>query len=137
MKRRVLYLTSSRELVDEVSRTVQPAALEVDHATGLAHALALLRRNAYAAILTEASLGDATWRDVLAHTRRTGLRCAVVVTDRLADDELWAEVLDAGAYDLLAQPFEAGELRRVLGSACGECARPQPATRSAAFRPAV
>jgi DNA-binding response OmpR family regulator len=46
-------------------------------------------------------------------------------------------VLEAGAYDLLAQPFDCGELRRVLASACGEFAHPHPATRSAAFRPAV
>ncbi|HWR51863.1 MAG TPA: response regulator [Bryobacteraceae bacterium] len=137
MNRRVLYLTSSRELATEVARSAQRGALEVDHAPGLAHALALLRRHPYAAILTDASLGDATWRDVLAHTRRAGLRCAVIVADRLADEELWAEVLDAGAYDLLAQPFDAGELRRVLDHACGEAVRPRPAVRSAGTQRAV
>lgn len=137
MNRCVLYLASSRELLGEVARTLQSAALDVHHAVGLAEALAMLRRNMYSAILTEACLRDATWREVLAHTHRTGLRCAVVVTDRLADDELWAEVLEAGAYDLLAQPLDEGEVRRVLASACGECGHMQRQTQSAAARPAL
>jgi DNA-binding response OmpR family regulator len=38
----------------------------------------------------------------------------LIVTSRLADDELWAEVLNLGAYDVLAQPFDPDEVYRVV-----------------------
>jgi hypothetical protein len=36
------------------------------------------------------------------------------VSSRLADESLWAEVLNLGGYDLLQTPFEPSELFRVL-----------------------
>lgn len=137
MNRRILYISPNRELAGAVAHATEPISVEVDHARGLAQGLALLRRTPYAAIVTDASLGDGTWRDVLAHTHRSGRGCAVIVTDRLADDELWAEVLEAGAYDLLAQPFEPDEVRRVVENACIEFMRVPPQHRSPAYRTAV
>jgi FixJ family two-component response regulator len=40
-----------------------------------------------------------------------------IVTSRLADDRLWAEALNLGAYDVLAKPFERLELVRSVSSA--------------------
>jgi hypothetical protein len=40
-----------------------------------------------------------------------------VVTSRTADDYLWAEVLNVGGYDVLAQPLERDEVERVVASA--------------------
>jgi CheY-like chemotaxis protein len=34
----------------------------------------------------------------------------LIVTSRLADDYLWAEALNLGAYDVLAKPFDASEV---------------------------
>jgi FixJ family two-component response regulator len=41
----------------------------------------------------------------------------VIVTSRLADDCLWAEVLNLGSYDLLMKPFDGEETVRVLAMA--------------------
>ena len=41
----------------------------------------------------------------------------LIVTSRLADEYLWAEALNLGAYDVLAKPFDASEVIRVLYSA--------------------
>jgi DNA-binding NtrC family response regulator len=41
----------------------------------------------------------------------------LIVTDRLADERLWAEVLNLGGYDLLLKPFDPEELLRVVSSA--------------------
>jgi DNA-binding response OmpR family regulator len=35
----------------------------------------------------------------------------------LADEYLWAEVLNLGGYDLLAKPFRDPEVKRVLAAA--------------------
>ena len=45
------------------------------------------------------------------------MRLRLIVTSRLADDRLWAEALNLGAYDVLAKPFERMELVRSVSSA--------------------
>jgi DNA-binding NtrC family response regulator len=44
----------------------------------------------------------------------------LIVTSRLADDELWAEVLNLGGYDVLAQPFDPQEVYRIVFQAWHE-----------------
>jgi hypothetical protein len=41
----------------------------------------------------------------------------LIVTCRLADEHLWAEALNVGAYDVLAKPFDAPEVIRVVSLA--------------------
>ncbi len=41
----------------------------------------------------------------------------LIVSSRLADERLWAEALNLGAYDVLAKPFDQGEVIRVIESA--------------------
>jgi DNA-binding response OmpR family regulator len=41
----------------------------------------------------------------------------LIVTSRTADESLWAEVLNVGGYDVMAQPFEQYEVERVIASA--------------------
>jgi DNA-binding NtrC family response regulator len=40
-----------------------------------------------------------------------------IVTSRLADERLWAEALNLGAWDVLAKPFEADEVIRIVSIA--------------------
>ena len=42
---------------------------------------------------------------------------ALIVTSRLADDRLWAEALNLGAYDVLAKPFNHDEVLRSVSLA--------------------
>ena len=59
----------------------------------------------------------AFWREILEHI--SGLRDPplLIVTSRLADDYLWAEALNLGAYDVLAKPFHAAEVTRTVSLA--------------------
>ena len=68
-------------------------------------------------ILCEENLPDGSWKDLLAVTERLPNPCYVVVTSQCADDRLWAEVLNLGAYDVLAKPFHSKEVFRVVGLA--------------------
>lgn len=68
-------------------------------------------------VLTETSLPDGTWKDVLSLANSVCPDAQIVVTSRLADDYLWAEVLNRGAFDLLAQPLDRTEVIRVGTSA--------------------
>jgi DNA-binding response OmpR family regulator len=42
----------------------------------------------------------------------------LIVSDRLADEQLWAEVLSLGGYDLLMKPFDAKEVHHAVSTAC-------------------
>ncbi len=58
------------------------------------------------------------WKDLLRELEKLGDPPPLIVVDRLADDRLWAEVLNLGAYDLLAKPFDRREVRHAVMSAC-------------------
>jgi len=82
-----------------------------------AEAIAFLRNNAVPVVICEADLIDGTWRDLLDETTRIEPAPLLIVTSRLADDALWAEVLNLGGYNVLAQPFDSREVFRVVGNA--------------------
>jgi FixJ family two-component response regulator len=41
----------------------------------------------------------------------------LVVTSKNADDALWAEALNLGAYDVLSKPFDKTEVMRIISLA--------------------
>ena len=68
-------------------------------------------------VVTERDLAPGSWRDILENILLLPDPPVLIVTSRLADEYLWAEALNLGAYDMLAKPFDASEVVRVLGSA--------------------
>jgi DNA-binding NtrC family response regulator len=68
--------------------------------------------------IIEADLGDGRdWKHVLDLTQAMAVPVPVIVTKRLADELLWAEVLNLGGYDVLLKPFDPTEVYRVVSSA--------------------
>jgi len=53
----------------------------------------------------------------MAEVVRSGVEAPVIVCSRLADPELWVTALARGAYDVLVEPYERGEVRRILDGA--------------------
>jgi len=68
-------------------------------------------------ILCEKDLPDGTWKDVFREARGLDDPPPFVVVSRLADERLWAEVLNLGGFDVLLKPFVRSEVRRVMGMA--------------------
>jgi DNA-binding response OmpR family regulator len=68
-------------------------------------------------IICERDLPDGTWKDILRHTERMAHAPLLLVVSRHADENLWAEVLNLGGYDVLLKPFDGAELVRVVGMA--------------------
>lgn len=75
---------------------------------------ATMAREDVAAIITDRSLPDGTWIDLLEATRSRSNPPRVVVFSPVADDRFWAEVLYNGGYDLLATPFDREEVLRSI-----------------------
>ncbi len=69
-------------------------------------------------VLSETRFADGhCWRDLLKEIQRLEFPPMLIVTDRLADERLWSEVLSLGGYDLLLKPFEPQEVLHVVKSA--------------------
>jgi DNA-binding NtrC family response regulator len=85
--------------------------------SSLSSASALLREEATSVVITERDLPDGDWKDVLLAIHILRKPPLLIVISRLADDYLWAEALNLGAYDVLAKPLDQTEAIRVLTSA--------------------
>jgi DNA-binding response OmpR family regulator len=81
-------------------------------------ALAFLREHSIGVVIANAELPDGGWRALLEDFSGL-LPCPpnLIVSSRLADEILWAEVLNLGGYDLLQTPFVPEELVRVTNAA--------------------
>ena len=118
MKSRILFISGRKEDARRLSEMLHTLPLKLHHASSLLKARTRLHQHNYNVILTEAALPDGRWQDVLHLVRECPYETEVIVTDRQADACFWAEVLNLGAYDLLAQPFYEPEVRRILYNAC-------------------
>lgn len=127
MRSRILFISGRPSDARRLSRMLQSLPIALDHAQSLQQARTKLHQEQYDVILTEAALPDGRWLDVLHLAREYPKEVEVIVTDPQADARFWAEALNLGAYDLLAQPFYEPEVRRILFNACS---RPE-------YRPAV
>jgi DNA-binding response OmpR family regulator len=68
-------------------------------------------------IICERDLPDGNWKDILHQTERMAHSPLLLVVSKHADENLWAEVLNLGGYDVLLKPFDRAEVVRVVGMA--------------------
>lgn len=83
----------------------------------IAETLYFLRHHVIPVILCERDLPDGSWKQLLAALAGCEHVPHLVVAARLADERLWAEVLNVGGYDVLLKPFCSREVFRVLSMA--------------------
>ena len=68
-------------------------------------------------VLCERELRDGGWKNILKIVEEHQNQPLLIVTSRLADEALWAEVLNIGGYDVLLTPYETEEVVRVISVA--------------------
>jgi DNA-binding NtrC family response regulator len=127
----VLFISERPKDARLLTRMVRQLPLVLDHVPTIQHARNLLSQKQYDVVLTESALSDGSWLDVLHLVREGSHRSEVIVTDPVADAQFWAEALNLGAYDLVAQPFYGPEVRRILANACSRRIH-QPMTAASA-----
>lgn len=118
MRSKILFLSGRQNEVRNLSQMLHDLPLLMDHAENLQQARTELHQQKYQVVLTEAALPDGKWLDVLHLVRGCDGDPRVIVTSAHADGALWAEALNLGVYDVLAQPFYEPEVRRILSNAC-------------------
>ena len=86
-------------------------------AFGREEAVTLMRSESIPVLICVGDSRDRTWKELLDDAAKLTAGPRLVVSSRLSDDHLWAEVLQAGAYDFLPMPWEAREVLRVISLA--------------------
>jgi DNA-binding response OmpR family regulator len=109
-----------------------PSPWKLETRVSLPAALGLLRRKITPIVLCDTELGRDAWKELLGELAHFPEPPYLIVTSRLADEHLWAEALNLGAYDVLAKPFDANEVVRVLNSVWLRRNHPQPGRAKAA-----
>jgi DNA-binding NtrC family response regulator len=103
---------------DSLCGMIRHSNWTLDFANTYEDARAVLRGGAGRPIVTESCLpGGFGWRDLLQLTKAIQSEPPLIVTGKLADERLWAEVLNEGGYDVLTKPFEQEEVFRIVSYA--------------------
>ncbi len=89
----------------------------ISSARGCHEAVRFLQTNRMAVLICECDLPDGSWRDLLEALSLLPYPPLLVVASQRADDSLWAEVLNLGAYDVLSKPFDRAEVTRIISLA--------------------
>jgi DNA-binding response OmpR family regulator len=77
----------------------------------------MLRDESLPVLLCERGHADGNWDDLLTATARLPAPPNLIVFSRLADESLWATVLNLGGFDVLTTPFEPDEVLRITSAA--------------------
>ena len=98
-----------RQVADLVSQAVVSCAdMEEAHSAIRCHGAQI--------VVCEARVRDTgNWQELIEEAQAA--QSLIIVVSRHADERLWAEVLNLGGFDVLALPFDRGELRRSVSSA--------------------
>lgn len=102
---------SLRQILHGSTRVVPPAR-------SCRQALERLCAEDISVVICDRNLPDGNWKDILNGVAMKSAPPALIVACRLADEHLWAEVLNLGGYDVLSKPFDAKEVLWTVHHAC-------------------
>jgi CheY-like chemotaxis protein len=85
--------------------------------SGSCEALVFLRDQSVPVLLCECDHADSNWEELLNATARLPAPPKLIVFSRLANEALWANVLNLGGFDVLMTPFEPAKVLRVIFAA--------------------
>jgi len=118
--------------IEKTSAVLSVSPLDADHlsleaiigdssvtllkARDLVSARLLLQRHDIAAVVCERDLLPGTYIDLLEQIKALPNPPSLIVASRLADERLWAEALNLGAWDVVATPFDSSEVLRSVKS---------------------
>jgi len=80
----------------------------------VASALSLLGEISIPIVTCDCDISLGSWKEMLDKISLLPDPPLLIVTSRLADERLWAEALNLGAWDVLAKPFDADEVIRIV-----------------------
>jgi len=125
----VLVMAQERRL--PLLDALESCGIEVLPVCNCNEARRMLEAQPVQAVVTDAVLHDGDWRRVLEIVEQGRRRIEVVVCSRLGDPKLWLDVLEQGGYDVLVQPYQREEIKRIVEAAAARSyIRPPAQARS-------
>ena len=113
----VLLVHDHKEPLHALEQILLSQGIRTEHARTCSEAGVALRGPCSArVVLTDTSLTDGTWADVLDLAGAV----PVVVVSRLVDIDLYLKVLDTGAADFIVPPVSPDDLAYVIKTAIGK-----------------
>lgn len=107
-----------QDIFSSPGRTLYPdVAFTMTAKSTIAAAKGALQRGRISIVMCEHDLSQGSWKELLDFVERLPAPPPVIVTSRVADERMWAEVLNLGGYDVLATPFNSEEVIRTVTSA--------------------
>jgi DNA-binding response OmpR family regulator len=101
----------------ELEKIFEACGWTLGRARTRTEASAFMDSNPVRIVIAEREMPEGGWRELLEDLLDRPEPPQLVVTSRLADESLWAEVLNRGGFDVLAQPLEGEEVTRVISAA--------------------
>ena len=80
----------------------------------LGQASYFIKHQSFSMVVCERDLAPGSWKNVLADIGSLASPPFLIVTSSQADEYLWSEALNLGAYDVLAKPFVNEEVIRTF-----------------------
>jgi len=109
---------------DEDRRSLEsilsPCEWEVIWTRTRAEAVAAVGRTAAPIIVCDERFADGDWRGLWNELGKNPCPPEFILASRLADERLWAELLNLGGYNLLMKPFRPEEVIRTIHAALTE-----------------
>ena len=96
---------------------LRPFEWEVIWTRTCAEAVAAVRRTAAPIIVCDERFADGEWKELWNELRKNACPPEFILASRLADERLWAELLNLGGYNLLTKPFRPEEVIRTIHGA--------------------
>ena len=103
-----------RPLLQEI---FQEAGWRLLEAPNRQKALADLDHHPVQVVIANCEAPDLDWRILLDTLGSRPHPPQLIVTSRMADEQLWSQVLNCGGYDVVPRPFRRDEIERVIASA--------------------
>jgi two-component system, response regulator, stage 0 sporulation protein F len=113
-----LLVYEEEEPVRAVEQILRGQAMSTRRVRNCYEAMTALRHSDQPAlVVTDASLPDGDWADVLRATRTCTSSPPLIVVSRLADIQLYLDVMESGAYDFVVPPLASAEMAYVVSGA--------------------
>jgi len=106
----IVPVDSRRSALRNILRAPQ---WEIREAATYEDAVGILNNCRIGVTICDTEIADGNWQALLANLQSRAHPPNLIVSSRLADERLWAEVLNLGGYDVLLQPYDRAEVLRV------------------------
>jgi DNA-binding NtrC family response regulator len=117
---RVLVVDDEPIVCRNLERTLRKLGFEITTSVDPAIALEEARRRPFDIVVTDIVMGEVDGIQVLEAVREASPRTRVIIITAFATRDKAREALAKGAFDFIAKPFDASEIRALVTRAADE-----------------